>query len=732
MRPQRHDDGGALRRSATAVAIGLVGVVAWAGAARAELVIDRTEYADRMVGFWLAQSIANWTGLQTENRRATAPFYTDGNWADPAPDDDPPFDTLRADFVFNSPVWKADDDTDIEYVYLHLLDQHATHRLSPEQIRAGWRSHINRFIWVSNQEARNRMGQGVSPRVSGMQQANPFGPRIDAQLTTEVFGALAPGMPAAALENGLTPMMATSRTHATHAAQYFALLHSLEPAAPETLTDVGERLRWASDHARAYLPDTSKAADIVDFVTDHYEQHTAGGTVNLDDWETTRDAIYQRYQVDAAANGFRYRGPTESSVNLATGVMTLLYGGGDLQRSIQIGTLSGWDSDNPTATIAALIGQVLGEQGVRDAFPEQDLSLLYDISRTRDRLPDYVPGDDAEPGDAEDTFTLMAQRMLGVIDRTVAAGGGQVDPANNRWVIPAVDFSDPLKDSATHRLQSTSANLAAVIAGEAPQVTTDGVATADAWFLEPRFVADGLELDFRGLDPGSDQARGHQLRAADGQAEFTLTVEYPDAVDLVGLRFMEGDHPDDGGWFEGLAFQVLRDGQWIDLSADTTPSEALDAERAFQWIDYDFGRVVDGVEAIRLSGLPGGGDSETGVAPWASLAEFDGILHTDASPYFLDGDYDGDGHVSQADLDLVLLNWGAAVLPTAWRAGHQFDGTLIGQAELDRVLLNWGSGQPPTAVLVPEPAVAAWVAVLLTAAGRRRGYTPPLTPSDQP
>ena len=391
--------------------------------AQSELVINRDDYADRMVGFWLAQSIANWTGLQTENRRAVPPFYTDGNWAAPAPDTDPAFGTLRVDFVFNTPVWNADDDTDIEYVYLHLLDQHATHQLSPEQIGDGWREHINRFIWVSNERARDLMERGVSPRATGLQQANSFGPRIDAQLTTEIFGALAPGLPAAALDNGLTPMMATSRSHATHAAQYFALLHSLEPAAPASMTGVGERLRWAADHARAYLPDTSKAADIVDFVIDHYEQHTAGGTINLDDWETTRDAIHQRYQADAFVNGFLYRGPTESSVNFATGVMTLLYGGGDLQRSIQIGTLSGWDSDNPTATIAGLIGQVLGEQGVRDAFPDQDLSLLYNIDRTRDGLPDYFPSDDADPGDAEDTFTLMAQRMVGVIDRTVAAAG---------------------------------------------------------------------------------------------------------------------------------------------------------------------------------------------------------------------------------------------------------------------------------------------------------------------
>lgn len=52
----------------------------------------------------------------------------------------------------------------------------------------------------------------------------------------------------------------------------------------------------------------------------------------------------------------------------------------------------------------------------------------------------------------------------------------------------------------------------------------------------------------------------------------------------------------------------------------------------------------------------------------------------------LQGDYNADGFVSQADLDLVLLNWGGAVLPTGFSIfnieGGQFDG-LISQNELD-------------------------------------------------
>ena len=236
--------------------------------------------------------------------------------------------------------------------------------------------------------------------------------------------------------------------------------------------------------------------------------------------------------------------------------------------------------------------------------------------------------------------------------------------------------------------------------------------------MQSSYVADGRELDFRGLDSNSDQARLQRLRAPDGSDTLDLTVETIGAVDLVGLRFMEGDHRDGSGWFENLAFQVRQDGVWIDLPTEATMSEDLDPDRPFQWIDVDFGRVLAGIDAWRLTGTPGSSDAE--VVPWVSIAEFDGILHTAASGYFLDGDYNGDGWVSQADLDLVLLNWGGSELPETWAATHQFDGVLVSQNELDAVLLNWGSGTAPAATAIPEPATGLWLAGMLGLAGRRR------------
>jgi len=47
---------------------------------RTDRVISRTKYLDQLQGFWLAQCIANWTGLITEMDKIEPPFYTDDNW----------------------------------------------------------------------------------------------------------------------------------------------------------------------------------------------------------------------------------------------------------------------------------------------------------------------------------------------------------------------------------------------------------------------------------------------------------------------------------------------------------------------------------------------------------------------------------------------------------------------------------------------------------------------------
>ena len=134
-----------------------------------------------------------------------------------------------------------------------------------------------------------------------------------------------------------------------------------------------------------------------------------------------------------------------------------------------------------------------------------------------------------------------------------------------------------------------------------------------------------------------------------------------------------------------------------------------------------------------LGGLPAGTGSLGGDGSGGFTGSLAGIDFTDfAGDQFFSvivpapgllGDYNGDGFVSQADLDLVLLNWGDTTLPPSWVATDQFDGVQISQNELDGVLLNWGDGTPPSPTnvnAIPEPTTFAMLGPGLLIARRRR------------
>ncbi|HVJ19710.1 MAG TPA: ADP-ribosylglycohydrolase family protein [Polyangiaceae bacterium] len=405
-------------------------------------VLSRARYLDQLQGFWLGECIANWTGLVTEMDKVgsgTLPFYVDADWGGA---DLPsiwgsygPSPTIGYVLTTAGTPWGADDDTDLEYLYQHLLDELDTSFLSGEQIKSGWLEHIysnedasdgENYLWVSNESAYYLMLDGLVPPETSDPANNPNYSMIDAQLTTEIFGLFAPARPDLALSMAALPIRATASGEAESAARFYVMLYSLASTV-DLEAPRGAELERIALEARQHLPAGSIVADMFDFVWSYYLN-----AADKDDWEACRDAVYQRYQLDGAA-GYVYNQPYDSGINFAASVISLLYGQGDLLRTIQIGTLAGWDSDNPTATWGGLLGFLLGKTGVQAAFGQSELSDTYWIHRTRRGFPDRTLD-----ADGEDTFSDMAARGLMIVDRVVLEElGGGVDLAQERYYVPA-------------------------------------------------------------------------------------------------------------------------------------------------------------------------------------------------------------------------------------------------------------------------------------------------------
>ena len=607
--------------------------------------LDRDAYSDQLEGFWLAQCIANWTGLQTEGRRNEPPFYTDADWP-------MTFDGRTLRFITDQDPWNADDDTDIEYVYAHLMHQHQRPDLTPTQIRDGWVEHINDFIWVSNARARELMERGVRPPSTSIPAANTLYLRIDAQLTTEFFGVFAPGMPRVGLELAKMPILSTARGHAAHASQYFVVLHALGAVrGGDALNPAG--IEQLVEDALAYIPESSKAADIVHLVLDDYHANP-----DKSDWEHTRDLLAQVFMLDDAANGYDYITWTESSINFGSAIICLLYGQGDLKETIRIGTLTGWDSDNPTATMGGLIGLMLGADGVRAQFPGETLSNRYWISRTRDAMTDYLPSDPQ----AEDLLTALSQRMLDRVDDTVRMNAGIANSTG--WLIPPQPEADVLLDNPWTNECARSANNA-VRAGGGTVVGSHSLSTtpiAGAGVASPSWFVNGREHELGGLEPPSRTYRYFWTYGAapDAMGRVTLTATYSLPVEVHTIRFIEGDHFSDGGWFDTLSAEARINGVWTPLSA--APFEPLDAGVPFQTIDLVLGEPVTAT-AIRITGVAGGSAQYITACELDALSSpiarelvtwdinHDGVVDVDDLHDFSDHptDLDGDGDTDNAD-----------------------------------------------------------------------------------
>ena len=406
-----------------------------------DLIISRSRYYDGLYGFWLGQCIANWTGLVTEMDKIgnvgeikTGNFYTREDWGgldqpNIFSNGEPSKLSTTIDFVFEDEngVWGADDDTDIEYIYQYLMHENQTSILTGEQIRDGWLKHImveeENYLWVSNQTAFDLMQQGMIPPETSLPENNPHYEMIDAQLTTEIFGFFAPGRPDVALELSHLPIRVTARLNAEWISEFYVIMYSLASYVDEDMM-IKDKIFWMADQARKRLPRDSYSAKMYDFVKSGYE--------NKIPWEKVRDDVYERYQVDQddgydiTSKGLYCNGCFAAGINFASSIISLLYGEGDIKETIKIGTLAGWDSDNPTSTWGGLLGFMIGKNGIERTFGRQ-FSDIYNIHRTRQGFPNG----------GMDTFSNMATVGIFIIDRIVQNQmGGGVSLQNDKWYIP--------------------------------------------------------------------------------------------------------------------------------------------------------------------------------------------------------------------------------------------------------------------------------------------------------
>jgi probable HAF family extracellular repeat protein len=286
----------------------------------------------------------------------------------------------------------------------------------------------------------------------------------------------------------------------------------------------------------------------------------------------------------------------------------------------------------------------------------------------------------------------------------------------------------------------------AVVVGASPSTLSDDFSIfateAFRWTLTDPLTGAGV-MEGLGDLPGAGFNSFAMAVSGDGTTvvgrgtsnEGTEAFHWRDGV-MTGL----GDLP--GGNFLSVANAVSADGSVVvGYSAVGIGDGGLNILRPFIWdeaggmrdlveVFLNEGLALENLAMTSATGVSADGRTFTGIGE-SDFNTPGGTPRTEAWVGRLvpdvPGDYNGNGRVEQADLDLVLLNWGdpASGLPPTWINERPTSGN-VDQAELDGVLLGWGDtaarpadgafGRPLGAIPEP-PALMLGLLLLPVAAG---------------
>ncbi len=328
-----------LRAAVTAVCLMTVGIVLSVEARAADFRrLPISVYCDKMAGGWIGQMAGVGWGGPTE-------FRFKGQII--------PVDKM--------PKWEPklinqfhQDDIYVEMTFLRTLEIHgwdvSIRQAGIDFANSGYR------LWHANRAGRDNLRNGIAPPDSGHPRFNKHADDIDYQIEADYSGLIAPGMPNIAIELGEKFGRLMNYGDGLYGGQFVGGMYAeaFFEDDPGKIVEAGLKC----------VPDGSQFVECVDDVIRWHKQ-------NPDDWQKTWQLVEAKYQDNPAYRRFSCdKGDfnIDAKINAAYIVMGMLYGQGDLDRTIVISTRCGQDSDCNPANSGGVIGTVIGRSKLPKRF----------------------------------------------------------------------------------------------------------------------------------------------------------------------------------------------------------------------------------------------------------------------------------------------------------------------------------------------------------------------------
>ena len=216
-------------------------------------------------------------------------------------------------------------------------------------------------LWHANQQARVNVLSGIMPPESGHWKNNPHADDIDFQIEADYAGLMSPGMPNAATfySDGIGHIM--NYGDGWYGGAYVAAMYAL--------AFVSDDINYIVEEALKVIPAQSRYGKcMADVIRWHKE--------NPDDWRATWQLCEDNYSENyGCPGGIGAKFNIDAVINSAYILIGLLYGEGDFDKTLEISTRCGQDSDCNPASAGGILATMLGYSNI----PEKWMASLHEV-----------------------------------------------------------------------------------------------------------------------------------------------------------------------------------------------------------------------------------------------------------------------------------------------------------------------------------------------------------------
>lgn len=277
------------------------------------------------------------------------------------------------DYVKDYKNFAADDDVNGPVYFLRsLIDDAYNRELTPQDVAKAWlnyaREGVGMFWWggygISTEHtAYLNLKHGIKAPQSGSieQNGSVLAEQIGGQIFIDTWGFTNPDNPQKAADYGQIAASVSHDGNALYGARFICAAISRAFVSSDILDIIQTALKQ--------IPETCTYRAVVEAVLTYHNE-------NPDRWRDCYKYLRDEWGYD------KYPGVCHIIPNAGVCAMALLYGAGKFDRSIEIATMAGWDTDCNAGNVGSILGVCCGLSGIPEKYrsPINDGIVLSGIS----------------------------------------------------------------------------------------------------------------------------------------------------------------------------------------------------------------------------------------------------------------------------------------------------------------------------------------------------------------